>query len=164
MRPGMRMRNRRVELGQSLSDAASQLELSAQYLSALELGKNRPPAWDILLKMAEVYQCTTDYLLGLNWSTSNSPSGASEEILMLFSRMGKHRQAEVLAIARTLYELDLASLQEKKEREFSVKGGVTLNDVYERLEVVGYADLLTDVALALVRQDDTAIDKMLGVE
>ncbi len=49
--------------------------VTPQYISDLERGRNNPPAWSLLARLAKRYKCTTDYLLGL----SEYPNGYAPE-------------------------------------------------------------------------------------
>lgn len=111
------MRNRRLELGLSLTLAAANLDISPQYLSSLELLKNEPAVWDLLVKMAAMYHCTTDFLLGIGQTPDGSLHGEAAELVRLVSQMGTHRQKELLAIARVLYAIDQQTLAAEKDPE-----------------------------------------------
>lgn len=60
---GRRLRKAREVKGLTQLEAGRLLDISNANLSAYELGK-REPDYEILLRVAELYGCTTDYLLG----------------------------------------------------------------------------------------------------
>ena len=53
----------RKEKGLSQTQLAEALKVSKACISMIEIGKNEPPA-NTLLKYADFFQCSTDYLLG----------------------------------------------------------------------------------------------------
>lgn len=63
--PADRLRERRQRVGLTQEQAASALGISKQYLSNLEIGRNDPPGWPLIARLAAFYQCSADYLLGL---------------------------------------------------------------------------------------------------
>lgn len=63
---GDRLREQRERAGVSLGQVGTYEGLTPQYLSGLERGRNNPPTWDLLARLARRYGCTTDYLLGLS--------------------------------------------------------------------------------------------------
>ena len=60
-----RLRELRREYGYKIKDVAEILGVSIPTVSAYELG-NRAPLLPGLVKLAQLYHCSTDYLLGLD--------------------------------------------------------------------------------------------------
>lgn len=58
-----RLKETRTKLGLSQREVAKILELSPSVVSAYETGE-RTPSTEILLRLSDLYHCSTDYLLG----------------------------------------------------------------------------------------------------
>lgn len=58
-----RLKEMRTKLSLSQREIADALDLSPSVVSAYETGE-RTPSVEILLRLADLYQCSTDYLLG----------------------------------------------------------------------------------------------------
>ncbi len=58
-----RLKEMRMLLGLSQRDVSRILKLSPSIVSAYETGE-RTPSTEILLKLSDLYKCSTDYLLG----------------------------------------------------------------------------------------------------
>ena len=97
MSVGQRLRKMREDAGLTLGQVSAYEDVSAQYLSGLELGKNSPNVWPLLAKLARRYNTTADYLLGL--TDDPSPRGEESEIFGVFDRLSRHRQDDLLRMA-----------------------------------------------------------------
>ncbi len=75
MAVGNRLRERREYKELSQGQVGQYEGVTPQYISDLERGRNNPPAWALLARLAQRYECTTDYLLGL----SQHPNGYAPE-------------------------------------------------------------------------------------
>jgi transcriptional regulator with XRE-family HTH domain len=64
MTVGDRLRQQRERANLSQGQVGKYEGVTPQYISDLERGRNNPPAWDLLARLAKRYGCTTDYLLG----------------------------------------------------------------------------------------------------
>ncbi|UED70727.1 helix-turn-helix domain-containing protein [Brevibacillus sp. HD3.3A] len=79
---GQRIKSMRTALGLYQSHLAEKVGVDRASISNYEIGRAVPP-WDVAVKMAEVFNCTTDYLLGntninlYDWVPS--PQEASEQ-------------------------------------------------------------------------------------
>lgn len=58
-----RLKEQRAKLRLSQREVANILEVSPSVISAYESGE-RTPSVEILLRLSDLYQCSTDYLLG----------------------------------------------------------------------------------------------------
>lgn len=58
-----RLKDMRTKLRLSQREVANILEISPSVISAYESGE-RTPSVEILLRLSDLYQCNTDYLLG----------------------------------------------------------------------------------------------------
>ena len=58
------IRSERMRMGLSVADAAKRLGVSKNTLNSWELNKSSPDGTH-LIKMARLFRCTADYLLGL---------------------------------------------------------------------------------------------------
>lgn len=61
---GEKIAEQRKKLGLSQEELAEKLNISQKSISKYELG-NRKPQYKVLVRMAEYFGVTTDYLLGL---------------------------------------------------------------------------------------------------
>jgi transcriptional regulator with XRE-family HTH domain len=160
--PGTRMRNSRVDLRLTLDEVAEKLDKSPQYISALEIGKNRPPAWDLLIDMVELYGVSADYLLGISSAASAESTEQWRRLLSIFERMSPERQNDLVAIANTLNRLDREKTSGQAD-ELDPR----LVALYARLEKAGRLDLLADAVNALTAElegDDTSLGIELGLK
>jgi transcriptional regulator with XRE-family HTH domain len=79
-----------------------------QYISQLESGVNKPPVVELLYRMANRYQTSVDYMLGL----TNDPTPASRrelspavrEMRGLFEQLTPARQDEAMALMRAMLD------------------------------------------------------------
>lgn len=80
----------RLEMGLSQKDVAEQLEILPQAYSRYEVGKFIPRANDII-KLAQVYGVTTDYLLGMTDEPRPKPQEVRDK--EFFARVSKCAEA-----------------------------------------------------------------------
>ncbi|MEG0155522.1 MAG: helix-turn-helix domain-containing protein [Lachnospiraceae bacterium] len=95
MNLGENLRELRTLKGLKQSSITTVLNISQSAYSLYELGK-REPTFDTLIKIAEFFDVSTDYLLGLSTSTAHSVS--SRNLKPLFS----DEELEVLEYYRAL--------------------------------------------------------------
>lgn len=86
----------RVKARLTQRQAAKELEISQGYLAGIEVGRNDPDAWQLLIKMAELYKVSVDQLLGL-FAIDGEKVKETNDVL---SRLSPARYNEVLHIAR----------------------------------------------------------------
>lgn len=119
---GERLREQRQRAGLSLGQVGAYEGLTPQYLSGLERGKNNPPVWELLAKLAKRFHCTTDYLLGL----TDNPNGYApapelpsfgREVLEVMARLSDGRREELHQHALVLEE---AEQRERNERQMAM--------------------------------------------
>jgi transcriptional regulator with XRE-family HTH domain len=132
--------------------------LTPQYLSGLERGQNKPPVWELLVKLARRYGCTTDYLLG----RSDHPDGYApsaplpsygQEVLEIMAELSDVRRRELVAHAQVMLdaeqaERDVQQLRSMLDMVEAVGGSDTLDEVLEILTLAH-----TDEAAALARMN-----------
>lgn len=142
MSVGERLRERRLESRLSLGQVGEYEGITPQYLSDLERGRNNPPAWSLLTKLAHRYECTTDYLLGL----TDNPNGYApapelpsfgREVLDVMDRLSEGRREELHQHALVLNE---AEQRDQNERQAAL--------YLDRAEAMG-ADVLDALLTAL---------------
>ena len=90
-----RMRN---GAGYTQREAAAKLGISQGYLGGLEINRNNPDLFDLLVNMAKLYSCTVDELLGR--------VGGVQETNEILSRLSPERYREVMEIAKVFLLLD----------------------------------------------------------
>lgn len=88
---GQRIAKRRVQMGLKQTALAERLDISNNYLSSIERGKENP-SLEIIVNICNVLQVTPDYLLMGNMYSNNIPQNivdglrlCSEEDLSLMS-------------------------------------------------------------------------------
>lgn len=84
----------RVKARLTQRQAAKELQISQGYLAGIEVGRNDPDAWQLLVKMAELYTVSVDQLLGIN---SGEHVQETNEVL---ARLSPARYNEILHIAK----------------------------------------------------------------
>lgn len=90
--------------GQTQEVAAAALGIKREYLAALETNRGQP-SYDLLLRMADYYKTTTDWILGHSEQKETLPEGA-QKILEYLSGMSVRGRAQLLKVAQVLYEED----------------------------------------------------------
>ena len=104
---GGRLREQRERAGLSLGQVGTYEGLTPQYLSGLEHGRNNPPTWDLLARLATRYECTTDYLLGLVQHPNGYAAGApvsrqAKEAIDLIDSLPPERRASAVELLRNI--------------------------------------------------------------
>jgi transcriptional regulator with XRE-family HTH domain len=107
---GERLRERRKAAELTQGQVVAYGDIGKTYLSNLEKGVNTPN-WDLLGRLARRYKTTADYILGLTsdprpvTEQKPLPEGATEIVKYLGS-MSERGRAELLAIAKTIFDAD----------------------------------------------------------
>ena len=83
---GERLKNLRKKRNWTQKQVATRIGLAISAISAYELG-TRYPSYDILLRLARLYNVSTDYLIGKNERQSIDVSGLSEEEIDVVAQM-----------------------------------------------------------------------------
>lgn len=73
---GQRLQEQRILKNLSQKQVASNIGVSASVISNYESGE-RTPSVEILISLARLYHCSTDYLLGLDKTDNAKPIDAS---------------------------------------------------------------------------------------
>ena len=111
----------RKEKGLSQVQLAEALKVSKACISMIEIGKNEPTA-NTLLKYADFFQCTTDYLLGREDDFGNvvvqtekpAPLPRDEqELLNIYQALSPAHRAQILEYARYFAEKSGAATRRK---------------------------------------------------
>ena len=111
----------RKEKGLSQVQLAEALKVSKACISMIEIGKNEPTA-NTLLKYADFFQCTTDYLLGREDDFGNvvvqtekpAPLPRDEqEMLQIYQSLSPAHRSQVLEYARYFAEKSGAATRRK---------------------------------------------------
>ena len=122
----------------SLGQVGEYEGLSPQYLSDLERGRNNPPAWSLLARLAERYRCTTDYLLGLT-ENPNGYAPAPElppfgrEVLEVMERLSDGRREELHQHALVLDEAERREQNERQAAQYLDRAEAMGEDVLDAL-------------------------------
>lgn len=74
---GLRIAKRRKALGLRQNALAAEIDISNNYLSGIECGKENP-SLEVLVKLCNALKVTPDYLLMGNMHSSNSPQNIVE--------------------------------------------------------------------------------------
>ena len=111
----------REENGWTQNFLAEKMNISRQVLSNYENEINQPSP-DMLIKFANIFQCSIDYLLGreddfgviaINDKTAElSPDG--KELLTIFDSLAPEYQAQILEYTRYFYERSVAQKRKKE--------------------------------------------------
>lgn len=83
---GERLKNLRKKRNWTQKQVATRIGLAISAVSAYELG-TRYPSYDILLRLARLYNVSTDYLIGKDERQSIDVSGLSEEEINVVAQM-----------------------------------------------------------------------------
>lgn len=95
MQLGERLRELRERRGLSGRAAATYLKVSNAHVSDLENGKAKP-SLELLVRLAEYYHTSADYLLGLEPPPASAPESPEAEILRLWAELDADQRNLVL--------------------------------------------------------------------
>lgn len=102
-----RLRERRERRNLKNSQVALYLGLSTAHISNIENG-NREPSLDLLVRLAEYYRCSVDYLLGLTDDPrpagQQSVSEAAVDAINLIDSLPPERRAAAVDVLRSILE------------------------------------------------------------
>lgn len=149
----VRLKQLREDQNTSQEDIAAAAGVSQATWSAWE--KETPKQFEVLARVARKYRISANYLLGLNDDPTldlNTAAGDSRTIAELHTvalEMSDVKQCELLAIARTLHELEQQTAR-RRRRNMAV-----YDQVMDRLEEIAGEDAMDALESAL-RAGDTA--------
>ena len=112
-----RLRNR---AGYTQREAAAKLGISQGYLGGLEINRNNPDLFDLLVNMAKLYSCTVDELLGR--------VGGVQETNEILSRLSPERYQEVLEITKVFLLLDSQAYRTEVMEDLIITSSMFDND------------------------------------
>lgn len=123
MSPGERIKQRRKDKALTQSGLAQVLGVGTEYVGRWERGVYNPSAEQII-RLAQVLDCTTDWLLGLvDTPDAETESGAGlspdEKLLLNAYRSGKLPQ-EVIDFILTVGQTDKAAVIDKRTNETDI--------------------------------------------
>ncbi|MGI9861348.1 helix-turn-helix transcriptional regulator [Moorella naiadis] len=93
---GNRIKQKRLELGLTQEDVAKKIGVNRSTVSSWEIGR-REPDGEILAKLANILQCSTDFLLRNKTSSLQQKDPVEEnwpEVLQVLRRSGKKPTAQ----------------------------------------------------------------------
>lgn len=97
MNMGEIIRYERKKRKLTLNDLAKKLGISTTYLGLIEMGKRgKNINVELLLKISNAFDVTTDYLLGLNHDEKNQEEEKEFETLLTYYRLMTEREREKL--------------------------------------------------------------------
>lgn len=103
-----RLRERRERRGLKNSQVALYMGLSTAHVSNIESG-SREPSLDLLVRLAEYYRCSIDYLLGLTDdprpASRQAISEAAVDAINLIDSLPPEKRAATVAVLRAVIEL-----------------------------------------------------------
>lgn len=98
---GYRLKNLRIQCRMTQAQVAERLRVSKSVISAYE-NDNRLPSYDILIKLARIYNVTTDFLLGVEPQDGTDLSGLADDekeaLVHLIKVMRQKRSKQEFAI------------------------------------------------------------------
>lgn len=107
---GKFLRKIRIDCGEILKDMAEKLNVSAAYLSAVEMGKrNIPEHW--VNKIAEFYNLSDEEKIYLKNAADNS----AKSITLNFENVGKLQKETAILFAREFENIDKETLDKIKK-------------------------------------------------
>ena len=139
---GSRLRGLRQQRNLSGRALATYLGISNAHVSDMENGKTNPSS-SLIVRLAEYFNCSADYLLGL--TDDPSPAGQSSEIQQLYNRLSAARQADLLGMAENWLmdeseDFEMEWIRERLEK-YGDRGAL---EVFNQLLDDEYADLESD--------------------
>ena len=162
---GKRIELERTRLGLNQIELARKLNLSSSAsISQYESG-DRMPSDDIKLKMAEIFDCSVDYLLGKTNSRKNTPSSA---VVMVYGTIPAGIPMELIEDVIDTEEIDATMLKGGKQYfGLKVKGNSMYPEYIDNdtiiLEKVDDVESGTD-AVVMVNSDDGTFKRVFKNE
>lgn len=98
------LRKVRRETGMTMKSLAEMIGVSESAISQYETGK-RQPAFDILIKLAEIFNVTTDYILGVDADIADSITKKDKEILKAYKIAKQSDKESVSVLLKTVDRL-----------------------------------------------------------
>ena len=151
-----RLRERRQTAGIEIKETALRLGKSYQYIRQLEEGINSPPAWPLIAGLAKLYDCSTDYLLGLTDDprpNANSPlSPEGRELLELYEGLSVRTRRQLLAMVQAL------AAEEAAWRSYDM-GATFVESLYGEEYLAAFNERLSALAVEFGSMD-AALDHM----
>lgn len=124
--------------------AAAKLGISQGYLAGIEIGRNDPDAWHLIVKMSEVYGTDLNELFGV------SGGEIVRETNEILGRLSPERYKEIMEIAKLFLLLD-----SQEYRSEVIEDLIISSDLFGDGRV-------TDLLIAAKRERDT-LDVGLGL-
>lgn len=126
-----RLRERRERRNLKNSQVALYLGLSTAHVSNIESG-TREPSLDLLVRLAEYYRCSVDYLLGITDDPrpagKQSMSEAALDAINLVDSLPIEKRAATVAVLRAMIELMEVGVPLPEPVESRDGGGVTARE------------------------------------
>ena len=107
---GRFLRKIRIDCGEILKDMAEKLNVSAAYLSAVEMGKrNIPEQW--VNRISELYNLSEEEKINLNGAADNS----AKSITLNFDNISNSHKETAILFAREFENVDTETLDKIKK-------------------------------------------------
>jgi len=102
MNIGRRLKQQREAAGLDIKEVAHRVGKSYQYVWKIEEGVNEPPTWELLAKLARLYNCSVDSLLAIESEVQINYDEIVRDLLVIIRRLPKYRQRDLIALAEAL--------------------------------------------------------------
>lgn len=146
---GEKIAEQRKKLGLSQEELAEKLNISQKSISKYELG-NRKPQYKVLVRMAEYFGVTTDYLLGVTDSTENEPESS-------VTRKFGNRLRE-LRVSEGITQLQMAVILDTSKSNISKYEAGTVEPGMEKInEIARFFKVTTDYLFGMETGGNTMI-------
>lgn len=103
-----RLRDLREDSDITQKDLAKILKDTQQHYQLYESGKREPPFW-VIIKLAEYYNVSIDYIAGLTNNKGQNNNNEEQNILKMYNSLSEKRKGKL--------ELFLEQLTEEQEKE-----------------------------------------------
>lgn len=150
---GEKIAEQRKKLGLSQEELAEKLNISQKSISKYELG-NRKPQYKVLVRMAEYFGVTTDYLLGVTDSTENEPESS-------VTRKFGNRLRE-LRVSEGITQFQMAVILDTSKSNISKYEAGTVEPGMEKInEIARFFKVTTDYLFGMAKGGNTMLGKKI---
>lgn len=151
---GEKIAEQRKKLGLSQEELAEKLNISQKSISKYELG-NRKPQYKVLVRMAEYFGVTTDYLLGVTDSTENEPESS-------VTRKFGNRLRE-LRVSEGITQFQMAVILDTSKSNISKYEAGTVEPGMEKInEIARFFKVTTDYLFGMAKGGNTMLGKRIN--
>lgn len=106
------LKNERLKANLKQSELGARVGVGVATISLYEKGE-REPKIDTLMALADVFNVSIDYLVGREAHDTKQENFEEEHLMQMFRALSDDNKEKVIAITKTLHDMDKKSCTEK---------------------------------------------------